>query len=76
MVCYVSRYLLIPCRDLPTTCKQTRQSRELFTRPCGACALSDMCRDAMRKEAEAVSQLPQLFEAKTSRTIRPIQTAH
>ena len=69
MVYDVSPYLLTPCRDLPTACKQTRHARGLFTRPCGACALSDMCRAAMRKEAEAVSKLPQLVNAKTSLTI-------
>jgi len=69
MVYDVSPYLLTPCRDLPTACKQIRHARGLFTRPCGACGLSDMCRAAMRKEAEAVSKLPQLVKAKTRLTI-------
>ena len=65
----VSPYLLVPCRDLPAACKQIRHARGLLTRPCGTCALSDMCKGAMRKEAEAVSQLPQLVKTKTSRAI-------
>ncbi len=69
MVYDASPYLLVPCRDLPTACKQTRHARGLLTRPCGACALSDVCRRAMRKEVEAVSQLPQLVKEKTSRAI-------
>jgi hypothetical protein len=62
-------YLLVPCRDLPTACKQTHRARGLRTELCGTCALSDMCKGAMRKEAEAVSQLPQLVKTKTSRAI-------
>ena len=63
----VSPYLLVPRRDLPTACKQTHHAKDLLTSPCAACALSDMCRSAMRKEGEAVPRLPQLVQAETGR---------
>jgi hypothetical protein len=51
----VSPYLLLPCRDLPTACRQTRHAKGILVAPCGACALSDMCKSA---EARAASILP------------------
>jgi hypothetical protein len=51
----VSPYLLRPRRDLPTACRQTRHARGMPVAPCGACALSDMCKSP---EAQAASQLP------------------
>ena len=62
----VSPYLLLPCRDLPTACKQTRQAKGLLAAPCGACALIDMCKSA---EARAVSQLRRPLKGNTSRAI-------
>lgn len=62
----VSPYLLLPCRDLPTACKQTRQAKGLLAAPCGACALIDMCESA---EARAVSKLPRPPKGNTSRAI-------
>ena len=51
---YVSPYLLLPRRDLPTACRQIRQAKGILVAPCGACALSDMCDSA---EAKAVTLL-------------------
>ena len=62
----VSPYLLLPCRDLPTACKQARHARGLLITPCGACALSDMCKSP---EAQTASQLPQPVKGNTSRAI-------
>lgn len=64
----VSPYLLVPRRDLPTACKQSRHARGVLTRPCAACTLSDACRSAMRRESEAVSQLPQTVSSSAARS--------
>ena len=53
----VSPYLLLPCRDLPTACKQARHARGLLITPCGACALSDMCKSRKRKQRPSCPNL-------------------
>ena len=65
----VSPYLLVPCRDLPTACKQAHYVRGLPEAPCGACALSDMCQRAMLEEAQAVSHRFQPVKGNTGRAI-------
>lgn len=51
----VSPYLLLPCRDLATACRQKRHARGVLVAPCGACPLSDMCKSP---EAQAAYSLP------------------
>lgn len=62
----VSPYLLRPRRDLPTACRQIRQAKGIFTAPCGACGLSDMCIGA---ETRAVALLHSPTERDASQMI-------
>ena len=69
MAQFISPYLLTPCRDLPTACKQIRQARGKRTRPCAACAVSHVCQEATRTEPQAVSQLPEPLRSAKDRAI-------
>lgn len=62
----VSPYLLLPRRDLPTACRQIREAKGIVAAPCGACALSDMCKSP---EAKTAALLPRPVNDNTSQTI-------
>ncbi len=69
----VSPYLLTPCRDLPTACRQIREAQGLRSKPCGACAIAGLCKAAIHRELQAIAQLPEAIAKQTGQAIiRPI----
>ena len=63
---YVSPYLLLPRRNLPTACRQIHQAKGILAAPCGACSLSDMCKSP---EAKALALLPKPIKKDIRHTI-------
>ena len=59
----------IPAGPMPRSADRVQANTSCNGFAYKACALSDMSKGAMRKESEAVSQLPQPVKAKTRRAI-------